>query len=540
MVSPPLPRKAILSAASTESRFDAALKPALRSLLSLATRLLDAPIAVILPADSAQTFPAVHVTQSAALEPAALIRAIARIQPSPALEVVLNPGQDPRFAELSAIQFYIGVPLNSGRGQHLGTLCVIGLTARQSVDPRDLEVLRDLARSAVFQLEQHSRSLRLEAERDFYQAVAQNADFIAISTDAQGCVERLNPCAERVLGISGLEAEHRPIWTLFSDPRAARLVERAMRRVLRGAPVTHGELSWIGEDGARRHAALSCSALLGANGAVDDVVITGVDTSALRRSELRARRSAQAAEQALNARGEFFNFVTHELRTPLHAISGYCDLLLDPGLGSLSPDQTDFAQEIRAASDHLFALISDLLDLSKLGAGAVNFAPKPLNAAPLLRSCLAMLKTTAQQASVILSLEITASAGPLFGDERSVRQILVNLLSNAVKFTPSGGRVRLSLSGDGAWQRLAVIDTGIGLLEDDLAKIFEPFTQARNSPAHHRSFGLGLTLSRKLAELHGGHIEVTSQLGVGSSFTLVLPSGPPDSLVGAAESAASL
>ncbi len=523
MASPTTTRRPPSADPSARARLDAGLESALSPLLRVALHLLAAPVAMILPA-SAQPFSIIGITSSASLEWDALLRGLAGVQPSAVLEVLLDVGSDERFAALPELRFYIGVPLITKQGQLIGTLCVIDSVRRSHTDPCDLEALQDLAAGIASQLEWHGSAARLEQERNFYDAVAQNADFLAIATDALGCVARLNPCAEQMLGIDSAMAEHQPIWALFSDPVAARLVERAMRRVLCGALVSHGELSWLTTDGSRRHAALSCSILRDGSGAISHVVITGIDTSALRRSESAARRSAQATDQALSARGEFFNFVTHELRTPLHAISGYCDLLLDPGLGSLSPDQIDFAKEIRSASDHLFALISDLLDLSKLGAGAANFAPKLLRPAPLLRSCLSMLKTAAQQNGVILSLEVGANPAPIYGDERSVRQILVNLLSNAVKFTSSGGSVRLSLATDGDWQRLMVTDTGIGLLEDDLAKIFEPFTQARNSPAHHRSFGLGLTLSQKLAELHGGRIEVSSQLGIGSSFTLVLPS----------------
>ncbi len=516
-------RRAPSADQSVQMRLEAGLNAALSPLLRVALRLLAAPVAVIVPDRATQPFSAIGVTPLARLEPSALLRGLADLPRSAALEVLLDAGSAARFAALPEVRFYIGVPLASQHGQSLGTLCVIDFDTRSHVDPRDLEALRDLADGVASQLEWHGSAARLEQERNFYDAVAQNADFLAIATDASGRVARLNPCAELMLGIDSATAEHQPIWALFGDPVAARLVERAMRRVLRGALTSHGELSWLTLDGSQRHAALSCSVLRDAGGAISHVVVTGIDTSALRRSESAAKRSAQATEQALSARGEFFNFVTHELRTPLHAISGYCDLLLDPGLGSLSPDQIDFAKEIRSASDHLFALISDLLDLSKLGTGAVSFAPKPLNPAPLLRGCLSMLKTVAQQNGVILSLEISASPAPIYGDERSIRQILVNLLSNAVKFTLNGGSVRLSLATDGNWQRLTVTDTGIGLLEDDLTKIFEPFTQARNSPLHHRSFGLGLTLSKKLAELHGGRIEVSSQLGIGSSFTLVLP-----------------
>jgi PAS domain S-box-containing protein len=356
----------------------------------------------------------------------------------------------------------------------------------------------------------------LERERDFSHAITEDAEFIVIVTDASGRVTRLNPCAARTLETTEAEARGRSLWALFADPRASCLVRRALQLAPLGRSRTPSQLSWVDSSGEPRFASVSYAKLCDSDGILAHVVVTGIDTTALRRAEA-------TTEQASRARAEFLRYVTHELRTPLHAISGFCELLLDPGVGALNADQTDFALEIKRASDHLFSLISDLLDLSKINAGSVKLEPRIVEVAPLLRDAVALLEGAATQAGVALSFEVGSGVDVLFGGERQIRQVLVNLLSNAVKFTPRGGAVRLTSSLDDGWLRLSVRDTGIGMLEEDLARIFEPFAQAKNSPSHLRSFGLGLTLAKRLAELHGGRLEVSSRIGEGSEFSLVLP-----------------
>jgi PAS domain S-box-containing protein len=359
--------------------------------------------------------------------------------------------------------------------------------------------------------------------REISVAITREAEFIVIVTDASGLVLSINPWAARIFETNELMARGYLVWTLLKDPQAAALVQRAIRRLPRFARTTTGELSWVAADGERRWASLSCAKLQNSERVIDHLVFTGMDTTALRRTEQAARRSEALTAQALRARSEFLDYVTHELRTPLHAISGFCDLLLDPGLGHLNSDQLDFAQEIQRCADHLFALISDLLDLSKVNAGSIKLEPHALSVMTLLEDCIATLEPIAAKAEVKLTWAADSGMGDVIGGERQLRQILFNLLSNAIKFTPKNGLVELSAFTTEKWVHLAVKDTGIGMREEDLARIFEPFAQAKNSPSHQRGFGLGLTLAQRLAQLHGGRIEVSSQLGVGSTFTLVLP-----------------
>ncbi len=363
----------------------------------------------------------------------------------------------------------------------------------------------------------------LQREREVALAVTRDAEFIVIVTDASGVISSINPWAMRIFETVETAARGRNLWIVLTDARAAALVERAVRRLTRSVRTQAGELTWVASDGEPRWASLSCVKLCNSSGIIDHLVFTGIDTTALRRTEQAARRAELISAQALRVRSEFLDYVTHELRTPLHAISGFCDLLLDPGLGELNADQTDFAQEIRRVADHLFALISDLLDLSKVNAGTVKLEPHKLSINVLLEDCIATLEPIAARAEVNLAWHSDPNVFEVIGGERQLRQILFNLLSNAIKFTPKDGHVQLYAVSDGDWIRLAVKDTGIGLREEDLSRIFEPFAQAKNSPSHQRGFGLGLTLAQRLAELHGGRIEVVSQLNSGSTFTLVLP-----------------
>ena len=363
----------------------------------------------------------------------------------------------------------------------------------------------------------------LERERDFSHAVTEDAEFIVVVTDAGGRVTRLNPCAARTLDTTEAAVRGKPIWTLFSDPNAALLVRRVMRRLQGNSDIATGELSWLDALEQRRYASLSCSLLYDPDGENAHIVITGIDTSARRRSEFQARVAQERVVQAVSARSEFLNYVTHELRTPIHAISGFCELLLDPVSGTLGAEQADFALEIKRASDHLFSLVSDLLDLAKVSAGPIPLEQHVLVTKALLQSSVAMVEAAALRGQVTVTQTTHSNSETVYGAERQLRQIIVNLLDNAVKFTLPGGSVHLVTSSNQQWWQLSVTDTGIGIPADNLETIFEPFTQANNSPTHHRSFGLGLTLAKRLTELHGGRLEVTSQLGVGSTFTLSLP-----------------
>ena len=230
--------------------------------------------------------------------------------------------------------------------------------------------------------------------------------------------------------------------------------------------------------------------------------------------------------RAMRLKDEFLASMSHELRTPLNAILGTYEVLHEQIYGPLTPRQTTALERIEASSRHLLALINDILDLSKIGAGKLELV---VDDVPVATLCDASLQLTQQQA-IQKELQLTVRYDPqvttIRGDARRLKQMLVNLLTNAVKFTPAGGTVGLEVLGDieTGVVRFTVWDTGMGIEPKDQARMFEPFTQLDSGLARQfEGTGLGLALVANMVELHGGGIEVQSQVGGGSRFTLLLP-----------------
>lgn len=234
-------------------------------------------------------------------------------------------------------------------------------------------------------------------------------------------------------------------------------------------------------------------------------------------------RLYQAAQFASEAKSDFLAVISHELRTPLNAIIGYTDLVL-LGIPAEVPAQTRRQVErIRSASDGLLALVEEVLSFSRIEAGKEELRISPLDASALLRECVALVEPMAAQKSLELHLRLPDEPLKLVSDERKIRQIVTNLLSNAVKFTEQGS-ITVSAQSDGREIRVDVADTGIGIPAQHLERIFDPFWQVEQSATRRfGGTGLGLGVARKLARLLEGRLEVQSELGKGSRFSLFLP-----------------
>jgi PAS domain S-box-containing protein len=243
----------------------------------------------------------------------------------------------------------------------------------------------------------------------------------------------------------------------------------------------------------------------------------------------RARLDAERANQA---KSDYLATMSHELRTPLSAINGFAELLLDGAFGDLNDSQSDYVGEIANAGTHLLALINDVLDLAKIEADRMELELQPLDLAALLKACQRLVRGKATERGVELTLE-TPMILPIMADALKLKQVIVNLASNAVKFTAKGGQVTLSahiVRGEhlklraGFWAEIAVTDTGIGMSQESIGKLFQAFAQVDDSRTRrHEGTGLGLALSKKLVDLHGGEIRVESELGQGSVFRVYLP-----------------
>jgi GAF domain-containing protein len=231
-------------------------------------------------------------------------------------------------------------------------------------------------------------------------------------------------------------------------------------------------------------------------------------------------------EAANRHKSEFLANVSHELRTPLNAIIGFSEVLGERLFGELNEKQAEYTEDILSSGRHLLSLINDILDLSKIEAGRMELEVTTFDLPDAIENAFILIRERASRHGIKLNRVIEDRLGQFTGDERKIKQILVNLLSNAVKFTPEGGQIKVEAGlGDSA-AIISVRDTGIGIAPEDQEAIFEEFRQVGTNYAQKREgTGLGLSLTRKFVEMHGGKIWVESELGKGSKFTFTLPIG---------------
>jgi len=237
----------------------------------------------------------------------------------------------------------------------------------------------------------------------------------------------------------------------------------------------------------------------------------------------KLRRLYKELETASRHKSEFLANMSHELRTPLNAIIGFSQVLRERMFGEVNEKQAEYLDDIRSSGNHLLSLINDVLDLSKVEAGQVELEVAPFSLRDALESGVVMVRERATRDGVQVALSADPQVDVVEGDERRIRQVIFNLLSNAVKFTPTGGRVDVASARRDGEVRVSVVDTGPGIAPEDLERVFEEFQQTELGAAQREGTGLGLALSRKLIDLHGGRIWAQSEVGKGSTFVFTLP-----------------
>ena len=253
--------------------------------------------------------------------------------------------------------------------------------------------------------------------------------------------------------------------------------------------------------------------------------------------------------QTAKMKDDFLAMMSHELRTPLNAILGMTEALQEQIFGTVTSEQKTALETIERSGTHLLALITDILDVAKMNAGTMFLEPTEISLASICQSCISLMRQEALKKSLQLHTHLPPSLPNVWGDEQRIRQVIINLLSNAIKFTPSGGQISLKLtietvapigpvprfvghpsinpSPPTQWLHLAVSDTGIGIAPHFLSKLFEPFIQMDSAlNRQYEGTGLGLALVKQIIELHDGQVKVTSEVGQGSCFTIVLPCAP--------------
>jgi signal transduction histidine kinase len=231
------------------------------------------------------------------------------------------------------------------------------------------------------------------------------------------------------------------------------------------------------------------------------------------------------ADMASRSKSAFLAAMSHELRTPLNAIIGFSEVMAVEAFGAMgNPQYRSYASDIHNSGKHLLALISDILDLSRLEAGKAELHEEGVTPSILAINCLRMVERQAEQAGLTLTRDIPVGLPRVLADERRLKQVVLNLLSNAIKFTQPGGSVTLSIRQSPDGVHIAVSDTGVGIAPENIARAFENFGQIDSTIArHHQGAGLGLPLARQLMELHGGTLTLDSVVSMGTIATASLP-----------------
>jgi PAS domain S-box-containing protein len=404
-------------------------------------------------------------------------------------------------------------PIHDERGQVIQVL----------VNATDIHALK-VAEQKLQDLN-HTLEERIKEATAQVQDLYENAPAGYHSLDADGKIVLINQTELTWLGYTRSEVVGRSLAD-FLTPPSRRVFEENYVLFTRNDGAGDVELEFVRKDGTRFPALEKRTAIYDEQHNYVMSRSTLVDITDRKEAEQALQIANAEMERALRLKDEFLATMSHELRTPLNAILGLSEGLQEQVIGPLNEKQFRALNTIEASGRHLLALINDILDLSKIEAGAIVLNMNSVSIKRLCEASLLFVHESAQKKKITLFPAYDANVEWVVADERRVKQMLVNLLSNAIKFTPEGGQVGLELVGDaeGKAIRLTVWDTGIGIAEHDMARLFKPFIQLDSSLSRrYEGTGLGLSLVARMAEIHGGSVTVTSQVGQGSRFTIMLP-----------------
>lgn len=387
-------------------------------------------------------------------------------------------------------------------------------------------------------------------------AIFDSANFSSIATDAKGVIQIFNVGAERMLGYTAAEVMNQRTPADISEPREIVARAKALSVEL-GRPISPGfealvfkasrgiediyELTYIRKDGSRFPAVVSVTALRDDANAIIGYLLIGTDNTARQAAEVERTRLDQllrnkntelevaknAADKANQAKSDFLSSMSHELRSPLNAILGFAQLLemSDP---APTPAQKASVGQILKAGWYLLELINEILDLALIESGRLSLTLEPTSLHELMQDCEAMIEPQAQQKGIHVNFAEVDDSRFVMADRTRLKQVVVNLLSNAIKYNRAGGSAEISyeVRANGRL-RISVRDTGLGLSDQKIALLFQTFNRLGQETGSEEGTGIGLVVSRRLVELMGGQIGVTSTVGVGSVFWFELNSALP-------------
>jgi PAS domain S-box-containing protein len=388
----------------------------------------------------------------------------------------------------------------------------------------------------LIEAEQVQLSQRLRDHQFYTRSLFEcNIDAI-MTTDPSGIITDVNKQMEVLSSCTRDELIGAPFKNYFIDPVRA---ETSIKLVLKEKKVTDFELTARARDGKETVVSINATTfydrdrrLQGVFAAARDVTERKRLDQVLQEKNIELESARSVAEKTNLAKSDFLANMSHELRTPLNSVIGFSEVLQDQVFGPINEKQQEYVSNILTSGRHLLSLINDILDLSKVESGKMKLELSTFSLRETVDASLMMLMEKALKNGLYIHIDIAPQADvQIVADQRKLKQILFNLLSNAVKFTPKGGTVEVSAARDTDLIKITVADTGVGISEEDIPKLFQTFTQLES--VYTKEFegtGLGLALNKQLVELHGGRIWVESQSGVGSKFMFTIPLTQADTI----------
>jgi len=373
-------------------------------------------------------------------------------------------------------------------------------------------------------------------------AILTSPNFSIIATDENGIIQLFNVGAERMLGYMAAEVVNTISPSDMHDPQEVRAraedlsVELATTiapgfealafKASRGIEDIY-ELTYICKDGSRFPAVVSITALRDDFGDIIGYLLIGTDNSVRKRVESELNEAMAAAEKANRAKTDFLSGMSHELRTPLNAVLGFAQLM-ESGSPPPTVSQKRNLDQILKAGWYLLELINEVLDLTLIESGKVTLSSEPVSLSEVMLECRAMIEPQAHKRGI--GMKVSRFEVPYFvrADRTRVKQVLINLLFNAIKYNKPGGAVSVeySLSHTDSI-RISVCDTGVGLAPEQLAQLFQPFNRLGKEAGMEEGTGIGLVVTKRLVEMMGGAIGVSSSPGVGTVFWIELRATEP-------------